>query len=85
MNQSENSSRGSALLTALAVITLAGILVTTMFNRSLRGLKHWDNERKSLQALYLAESGIAHQLMFQASSHRMIWDNRKRGAARTQM
>jgi len=54
--------KGSALLLVMAVIAAGGILVAVIFNQSFRGLKRWEHKINSIQALYLAESGIAHQL-----------------------
>ncbi|MFC1584985.1 hypothetical protein ACFL5V_05515 [Fibrobacterota bacterium] len=57
-----DNMKGSALLVVLAAITLAGFLAAAIFNQSFRGLHRWDRQKNHLQALYLAESGIAHQL-----------------------
>lgn len=53
---------GAALLTVLTVLAVLGILVSILFDRARPGVKAWGREAAQMQALYLAESGIGHQL-----------------------
>jgi hypothetical protein len=57
------------LLIVTALIAAGGILVALAVNQSFRGLKRWDQEKNRLQAFYLAESGIACQLVLEKSIH----------------
>jgi hypothetical protein len=58
----DRGQRGAALLTALTVLAVLGIIVSLLFDRARPGVKSWSRENARMQALYLAESGIGHQL-----------------------
>lgn len=53
---------GAALLTVLSVLAVLGIVVSLLLERAQPGVKAWSREAARMQALYLAESGIGHQL-----------------------
>lgn len=59
---------GAALLTVLTVLAVLGILVSLLFDKARPGIKAWGQEAARMQALYLAESGIGHQLYLERFS-----------------
>jgi hypothetical protein len=62
------SETGAALLTVLSVLAVLGILVSILFDRARPGVREWSREAAGMQALYLAESGIGHQLYLERYS-----------------
>lgn len=60
--------KGAALLTVLAVLAVLGIVVSLLFDFARPGVKAWSREAARTQALYLAESGIGHQLYLERFS-----------------
>jgi type II secretory pathway pseudopilin PulG len=59
---------GAALLTVLVVLTVLGIAVTILMDRSRGDIRPWARESENAQALYAAESGIAFQLYLERYS-----------------
>ncbi|MEO6096155.1 MAG: hypothetical protein ABIW76_10820 [Fibrobacteria bacterium] len=59
---------GAALLTVLVVLTVLGIAVTILMDRSRGDIRPWARELENAQALYAAESGIAFQLYLERFS-----------------
>lgn len=58
----QSRQRGAALLTVLSVLSVLGIVVALLLHQTRPGVKAWGREAARMQALYLAESGIGHQL-----------------------
>ena len=54
--------RGAALLVVLSVLSVLAILVSLLWDRQGPNMRAWNREKSEMQALYLAESGIAYQL-----------------------
>lgn len=59
---------GAALLTVLSVLAVLGIVTALLLERARPNLQAWSREAQDLQALYVAESGIAHQLYLERYS-----------------
>ncbi|MBF0432714.1 MAG: pilus assembly PilX N-terminal domain-containing protein [Fibrobacteria bacterium] len=58
-------TRGSALLPVVVIIAVAGIISSILFNRATTDRKSYSIEKDRIQAMYLAESGIAFQLFLE--------------------
>ena len=65
---SRQSERGAALLTVLGVVSILTVITSLVFQQTFREIGTWAKERHRLQALYLAESGVAHQLYLERIS-----------------
>ncbi|MDB5049719.1 MAG: hypothetical protein JWO30_2790 [Fibrobacteres bacterium] len=59
---------GAALLTVLSVLTVLGIAVSILIDRTRSDIKPWARETETTQAVYAAESGIAYQLYLERFS-----------------
>jgi hypothetical protein len=59
---------GAALLTVLSVLTVLGIAVSILIERTRGDIKPWARETETTQAVYAAESGIAYQLYLERFS-----------------
>jgi hypothetical protein len=59
---------GAALLTVLMVLTIMGIVVAILLERTRSGIRPWALETERTQATYAAESGIAFQLYLERFS-----------------